>query len=132
MEATELEVLPGRFSIVKLPSVAHGAILIGQPGAHPAFLAVTDKEISLVCPSAAVPRTAVARDDGWALMRLPGQWDFRLVGVLSGLTTTLAEAGVSVFTVSTFDTDYLLVKAVNLERTARALSQEGVAVHLPA
>ncbi|MDR2565797.1 MAG: ACT domain-containing protein [Bifidobacteriaceae bacterium] len=132
MEATELEVLPGRFSIVKLPSVAHAAILIGQPASHPAFLAITDKEISLVCPSAAVPRTAVARDDGWSLMRLPGEWDFRVVGVLSALTTILAEAKVPVFTVSTFDTDYLLVKSVNLERAARALNQSGVSVHLPA
>ncbi|MDR2373878.1 MAG: ACT domain-containing protein [Bifidobacteriaceae bacterium] len=126
MQATRLEVLAGRFSIIKLPSAAHAAILIGQVSAHPAFLAVTDSEVSLVCPTAAVPRTATARDDGWSLMRLPGTWDFRLVGVISELTGVLAKAGVPVFTVSTFDTDYLLVKSVNLERAARALDESGV------
>ncbi|MDR2379040.1 MAG: ACT domain-containing protein [Bifidobacteriaceae bacterium] len=131
MEATRLEVIRGRFSIVKLPSAAHAAILIGQPGAHPAFLAVTDNEVSLVCPSAAVPRTATARDDGWSLMRLPGEWDFQLVGVLCELTSVLAQARVPVFTVSTFNTDYLLVKSVNLERAARALGEAGVLVHFP-
>ncbi|MDR0627849.1 MAG: ACT domain-containing protein [Bifidobacteriaceae bacterium] len=132
MESTELEVLPGRFSIIKLPSIAHAAVLIGLPGSHPAFLAITEHEISLVCPTAAVPRTATTREDGWSLMRLPGELDFRLVGLLAGLTTTLAEAQVPVFACSTFDTDYLLVKSVNLERAARALAESGVTVHLPA
>jgi hypothetical protein len=132
MEVTELEVLPGRFSIAKLPSVAHAAVLLGQTAAHPAFLAVTGQETSLVCPSAAVPRTASSRDDDWSLMRLPGQLDFRLVGILASLTTTLANVNVPVFAVSTFDTDYLLVKSGNLERAARALTESGIAVHRPA
>ncbi|MDR1186191.1 MAG: ACT domain-containing protein [Bifidobacteriaceae bacterium] len=132
MRVTELEVLPGRFSIVKLPTVAHAAILMGQAGFQPAFLAITENEVSLVCPAAAVPRTALARDDDWSLMRVPGELDFRLVGVLAQLTATLAEANVPVFAVSTFDTDYLLVKTANLERAARALTDSGSSVHLPA
>jgi hypothetical protein len=131
MDTTVLEVLPGRFSIVKLPSIAHAAVLIGLPGSHPAFLAITDKEVSLVCPTEAVPRTATAREDGWSLMRLPGELDFRLVGVLAGLTTTLAAAAVPVFACSTFDTDYLMVKTVNLERAARALAEAGMTVDQP-
>ncbi|MDR0591792.1 MAG: ACT domain-containing protein [Bifidobacteriaceae bacterium] len=129
LRVTDLEVLPGRFSIVKLPTAAHGAVLIGQPASQPAFLAVTDKEISLVCPTRAVPRTALAREDGWSLMRLPGEWDFRLVGVLAALTAALAQASVPVFAASTFETDYLLVKTANLERAARALAEAGIAVH---
>ncbi|MDR2453048.1 MAG: ACT domain-containing protein [Bifidobacteriaceae bacterium] len=131
MRALELELLPGRFTVAKLTTPAHAALLLGSAQARPAFVAATAEEVSVVCPTAAMPRTHLKRDDGWALARVRGQLDFTLVGVLANLTATLAEAGVPVFAVSTFDTDYLLVKAVNLERAGRALAAAGIALYRP-
>ncbi|MDR2454767.1 MAG: ACT domain-containing protein [Bifidobacteriaceae bacterium] len=131
MPALELELVPGPFTVAQLTTPAHAALLLGNPAAQPAFAATTEDEVSVVCPTAAMPRTHIKRDDGWALMRVRGQLDFTLVGVLANLTAILAQADVPVFAASTFETDYLLVKAVNLERAARALTAGGVVLHRP-
>jgi catechol 2,3-dioxygenase-like lactoylglutathione lyase family enzyme len=65
--------------------------------------------------------SAVHADRGWRLLRVQGRLDFSLVGVLAGLTTTLANANISVFAVSTHDTDYLLVRDETLDRAVMAL-----------
>jgi hypothetical protein len=129
MDALELDLIPGRFTVAQLPNAAHAALLLGKPAAQPAFVAVTGTEVSVACPTEAVPRTCVRRDDGWALLRVRGQLDFALVGVLAQLTAILADAAVPVFAVSTYNTDYLLVKATNLERAARALAAAEVTLH---
>jgi hypothetical protein len=86
MPALELELVPGRFTIAQLATPAHAAVLLGNPAARPAFAAVAGDEVSVVCPTAAMPRTHLKRDDGWELMRVRGQLDFTLVGVLANLT----------------------------------------------
>lgn len=89
------------------------------------FLARTDEELSLVCPSDKVPADCLAREDGFRALRVRGPLDFSLVGVLSSLLCPLAERGISVFAVSTFDTDYILVRGERLEETADALTRTG-------
>ena len=69
----------------------------------------TDSEISLVIDESSVPPGATA-DTGWHALRIVGTIPFKTVGLLAALTGALAESGISVFAVSTFDTDYLLVK----------------------
>lgn len=89
------------------------------------FIGKTDKEISLVCRTQDVPPDTLAREDGWRAFRVAGVLDFSLTGVLSGITGVLAGAGVGVFAVSTYDTDYILVKRVDAGKAADALARAG-------
>jgi len=84
----------------------------------------TDDELSVVCPKGAVP-DGVRHEDGWRVFKLEGPFEFSEVGVLASIVEPLAEAGVSVFAVSTYDTDYVLVKEDQLETAAAALRGRG-------
>lgn len=88
----------------------------------------TADELSVVCPEDDVPAGAVQVERGFRAFRLEGPVPFTTIGVVSGLTRPLAEAGISVFVVSTFDTDYLLVKAEAAQRAARLLGRAGFSV----
>ena len=92
------------------------------------FLGKTEEELSLVCRTEDVPAGTVAREDGWKGFRIGGALDFSLIGILSRLTGILAAHGIGLFAVSTFNTDYILVKAENFEKALTALSAEGYAV----
>jgi hypothetical protein len=84
----------------------------------------TVEELSVVCPHEAVPEGVVC-ERGWRCLRVAGPVPFSAVGVLAALTAPLADAGISVFAVSTFDTDYLLVKAEDRERAVDTLRRRG-------
>ena len=92
------------------------------------FIGKTDEEISLVCKTDAAPEKTIERDDGWKGFRIQGVLDFSLIGILSKLSGILAENNIGIFAVSTFNTDYILVKAENLERAMSVLSAEGYTV----
>ena len=78
---------------------------------HPfCFAGSTDEEKSLVCPLSLVPQNATDREDSWRGFRIKGTLDFSLIGILSGILNVLADNEISVFVVSTFNTDYLCVK----------------------
>jgi hypothetical protein len=89
----------------------------------------TPRELSIVAPEEAFEQArlpAEARvEGGWTCLAVAGPLDFSLVGVLAGLTDALAAAGVSVFAISTYDTDYLLVKKQELARATEALRAAG-------
>ena len=104
------------------------APLPGWVGTVP-FMSVTrtPDELSIVCREDAVP-DGVRCEKGWRGLRVEGKLDFSLVGVLYSLLTPLARAGISVFVISTFDTDYLLVREGHFDRAAEALGQAGHAV----
>ena len=95
------------------------------------FVGRTDRELSLVCETSVVPDDAIAREDGWRALRVTGTLDFSLVGILSKLSGILAEADVGIFAISTYDTDYILVKAQQLQRAAEALSDRGIGIQIP-
>jgi hypothetical protein len=84
----------------------------------------TKEELSLVCSQEIVP-LGVQCEKGWRCIVVSGPLDFSLTGILASLTNSLAEAGISVFVISTFDTDYLLVKADNLKRAVLKLAEAG-------
>ena len=65
------------------------------------------------------------RNDGWRAFRVVGTLDFSLIGILSGITRILADNGIGVFVVSTFDTDYVLVKEQDVDMTITSLSEAG-------
>ena len=87
----------------------------------------TSNELSVLCRQDAVP-DGVLCERGWRCLRVAGAMPFSVVGVLASLTAPLAEAGISVFAVSTFDTDYLLVKEDVLEPAVDILVRHGHAV----
>ena len=89
------------------------------------FVGKTDDEISLVCKTDDTPVKTTERDDGWRGFRIQGILDFSLIGILSKLSRILAENNIGIFAVSTFNTDYILVKAENFERALNVLSEEG-------
>ncbi len=84
----------------------------------------TPSELSIVCVQELTPDGVRAERD-WRCLRVEGPLDFSLTGVLSALLAPLAEAGVSIFALSTFDTDYLLVRAAQLDLAITALSAAG-------
>ena len=88
------------------------------------FLGKTDEEISVICSTRNAPEETVARSDGWRAFRIQGELEFSLIGLVSELTGILAEAKISVLTVATYNTDYLLVKAENLERALELLAEQ--------
>ena len=120
-----LSVHPGSFAICQLmPGAPLPPWALDGP-----FCSVTrtPDELSIVCAESAVPPEAVA-DRGWRLLSVRGRMDLTLVGVLAGLSGTLARAGVSVFAISTYDTDHLLVRAEDLDAATRALAAAGYGV----
>lgn len=92
------------------------------------FIGKTDEEISLVCPTVDTPAETTARDDGWKGFRIQGVLDFSLIGILSKLSAVLAENAIGIFAVSTYNTDYILVKAKNFEKAEAVLSKAGYSV----
>ena len=89
------------------------------------FIGKTDEELSLVCETADVPSSVTAREDGWRAFRVEGVLDFSLVGILAKLTGILADHGIGLFAVSTYNTDYILVKRENLAPALEALEGAG-------
>jgi enamine deaminase RidA (YjgF/YER057c/UK114 family) len=93
---------------------------------HHAFVSLTRTrdELSVVCPEAAVPPD-VDVEPGWRALSVAGPLDFALTGVLASLAAPLAQAGVPVMAIATYDTDHLLVKAADLDRALTALAAAG-------
>ena len=92
------------------------------------FIGKTDEEISLVCRTEDTPAETVAREDGWKGFRIRGMLDFSLTGVLSKLSGILAGHRIGIFAVSTYNTDYILVKEENFDRTLKILESEGYTI----
>lgn len=88
----------------------------------------TDEEISVVCETAKAPAEATEREDGWQALKVCGPLDFELVGILARIASALAAADVPLFAVSTYDTDYVLVKAEDLGTAVDALRASGCMV----
>ncbi len=89
------------------------------------FVGKTDEEISLVCITEDTPENTVERDDGWKAFRIQGVLDFSLIGILSKISSILAENKIGIFAVSTYNTDYILVKQENYEKAIEALAKDG-------
>jgi hypothetical protein len=121
-----LQIIEGKFSVCKVENLR--AVNFNVPWL---FVGKTDAEISVVCLTADVPHATLAREDGWRALRVAEPMDFGLTGVLAGISTVLARAGISIFAVSTFDTDYILIKAENLGLAQSALEAGGYTIENP-
>ena len=92
------------------------------------FLGKTDEELSLVCRTEDTPADTVERDDGWKGFRIEGVLEFSMIGILSKLSGILAENEIGLFAVSTYNTDYILVKEENFAKALEVLAAEGYTI----
>jgi predicted glycoside hydrolase/deacetylase ChbG (UPF0249 family) len=118
----EIEILPGRHAVCRLPADHPWPLPPGEAGLF--SITRTADELSVVCLESRAPGGARV-EGGWRCLRVRGPLDLALVGVMASLTRCLADAGVSLFALSTFDTDLLLVREADLERAASALQAAG-------
>lgn len=89
------------------------------------FIGKTDEEKSVVCITEKCPKNIVEREDGWRAFRIQGVLDFSLIGILSKISSLLAENQIGIFAVSTFNTDYILTKDEYYEKALLVLSEAG-------
>jgi hypothetical protein len=122
MRTMRFSVAPGSFAVLRLAPDASVPAGVLVPPFH--SVTRTAAELSVVCPDEAVPEAARA-ERGWALLALEGPFPFELTGILASILVPLADAGVGIFALSTFDTDYVLVKHVQLAAALAALAAAG-------
>ena len=117
-----LEIVPGTYAVCRLDA----ADPLPAWAASGPFVSITrtEAELSVVCPEGAVP-AEVRKEPGWRCLRVVGPLGFGLTGVLASLAGPLASSGVSIFVVSTYDTDYVLLQDRDLDRGTDALSRAG-------
>jgi uncharacterized protein len=121
----QLYVLDDLYAIVRLEPDADLPPWVR--GGHFWSVTRTDSELSLVCRQDDVPRDASA-ERGFVAFEVAGPLDFSLTGVVASLVTPFAEEGIPVFVLSTFETDYLLVREHDLHRSVEALTNAGHSV----
>ena len=111
-----LELLPQKFSVCQIENPGQANLT-----APFTFLSRTDEEISLVCESEKAPKDALKREDGWRGLRIAGPLDFSLIGILAKIAGLLAAQKISIFAISTYNTDYVLIKEAQLQNALDAL-----------
>lgn len=89
------------------------------------FIGKTDEENSLVCLTENVPKNTIEREEGWKAFRIQGVLDFSLIGILSKISSILADNKISIFALSTYNTDYILVKEESYNRALEILAKAG-------
>ena len=89
------------------------------------FIGKTKEENSLVCRTSEVPQNVIQRDDGWKAFCIRGVLDFSLIGILSKIAAVLADNQIPIFAISTYNTDYVLIKKENYEKGMEALKSIG-------
>ena len=118
-EITEMLVLPGLFSVCQVEDYSQVDL-----DAEYCFIGKTDEEKSLVCRTGDVPDNTIQQSDGWRAFRIKGVLDFSLIGILAEISGALARYEVGLFAISTFNTDYILVKDKDYKRAVKALTSE--------
>ncbi len=116
----ELKMLDDNFTVCKVKDFS-----LVNIDAEYCFIGKTDEEKSLVCLTADVPSNVIERDDGWKGFRIQGILDFSLIGILSKISTILAEEDISIFAISTYNTDYVLLKEENYQKALGILEHFG-------
>lgn len=115
-----IEWIQGGFSVAKLED--YSRLDLSKPYT---FVGRTDEENSLVCLTDNLPSDCLQCEHGWTAFRIQGQLDFSLVGILAEIAVILANAGISIFAVSTFNTDYILVKEDKKAQAIELLKEAG-------
>ncbi|MCL2386413.1 MAG: ACT domain-containing protein [Defluviitaleaceae bacterium] len=117
----ELQKIKGDFSICKVASMEQVDF-----SRELLFVAKTPDEISIV--SDYIPQNSIAVESGWKALKISGILDFGMIGVVAKISNILADAGISIFVVSTYNTDYILLKAENFDKGLQVLVHEGYTI----
>ena len=117
-----LKLLPGELAILQLAPEAATPQWLSFSARPLVSVTHTTDELSVVCPVSEVPAGTTC-EAGWRAFAVAGKMDFSAVGILSSIVTPLAGAGISIFSISTFDTDYILVRMDALEKARNVLLQ---------
>lgn len=112
--------IPDEFTVCKLPSVDSVDLTMEYT-----FLSITDDEISLVCRSEHVPEETLEYESGWRALKFGGVLDLGMIGLLAKISGILTAHGISFFAISTFNTDYVLMKSESFEDALSILGQNG-------
>ncbi|MFE0026149.1 ACT domain-containing protein [Amycolatopsis sp. NPDC059021] len=125
MKRLAIDVRPGEYAVVRLPADAPAPESLLDPG-EPVLVSVTrtPDELSVICPAGLAPEGGTV-EAGWRLLTVRGPLEFTLTGIIAALASELAAAGVALFSLSTFDTDHILVRAAELDRAVAALRDSG-------
>jgi hypothetical protein len=115
-----LRLLDGELAILRLPPEATTPSWLNLSPRPLVSVTRTPNELSIVCPSADVPH-GVRCEAGWRAFTVEGKLEFSAIGVLAAILNPLAAAGISILSISTFDTDYVLVRSTVLEEAKAAL-----------
>ncbi len=121
-----IEPISASLSVCKVTN--YNYVDLGQPFV---FTGSTDQEMSLVCPTELVPGNTTNREDGWRAFRIQGMLNFSLVGILARIAKVLASNDIGIFTISTFNTDYILVKEENFDKALSVLKNAGYLITQP-
>jgi hypothetical protein len=125
MKRLAVDVQPGDYSIVRLPAgAALPAGLLERSGRALVSVTSTPDEVSMVCPTEMAP-SGENLNHGWRLLTVRGPLEFTLTGIMAAIAGALAAAGVSLFAVSTYNTDHVLVKDADVGRAIDALTEAG-------
>ena len=116
----ELKVINKEFSVCKVKDLSQV-----DYSDEFCFIGKTDEELSLVCSTNLVPNNTIECDNGWKAFRIQGVLDFSLIGILSKISTLLAENKRGIFAISTYNTDYILIKKENFEKAIEVLQHNG-------
>lgn len=115
----KIKVIDGVYAVCKLKKIPESL------GKEFYSLTITDEEISLVCAENAVPQEILDIETGFSMLRIEGQLDFSLIGILADISDVLAQQKISIFCISTYNTDYVLVRRAQLEKAIIALQESG-------
>lgn len=124
MRKLTIDVRPGEYVVARLDAAAAVPPRLLDPNAGFASVTRTESELSVVCPAELAPAGADI-ESGWRLLVVQGTLNLTLTGIMAALAGALAAAGVSLFALSTFNTDQLLVKQADLARAVAALRNAG-------
>ncbi len=119
----ELKKLPYNLTVCKVQKISDIDLNTGF-----FFIGRTDEELSLVCETKDTPQSTIERDDGWRAFRIQGVLDFSLIGILSKISGILADNKIGIFAVSTYNTDYILVKDGNFDKAMEVLANAGYTI----
>ncbi|MEB5919652.1 ACT domain-containing protein [Enterococcus innesii] len=113
----KLTLLEPSFSVIQVKNIDPSMLKI-----VPLFFAQTSEELSLVLPTTNVPSETINREDGWKAIKIIGVLDFSLIGIIARISSLLAEESISIFALSTFNTDYILIKEHQVEQARTVLT----------
>lgn len=121
----EIKIIEQEFSVCKVKDLSEVDL-----SAEYCFLSKTDEELSLVCSTKSVPNNIIECDNDWRGFRIQGILEFSLIGILSKISTLLAENKIGIFAISTYNTDYILTKEENFNSAIAILRDNGYEIVL--